>query len=63
MRAGTTVGAVSTQTGADIVTVPASRAFPRIRRFTYSPSNGTFALTDELRAFSSRTEGATVAAK
>jgi len=63
MRAGAAVAAVSTLTGADIVTVPASRAFPRIRRFAYRPGDGTFALTTEFRAFSSRTQGATVAAK
>jgi FtsP/CotA-like multicopper oxidase with cupredoxin domain len=63
MRAGVSVGGVSTLTGADIVTAPVSRAFPRIRRFAYNPSDSTFALTAEFRAFSADTRGATVAAK
>jgi hypothetical protein len=60
-RDGVSVGGVSTLTGADIVTTPASRAVPRIRRFSFRPSDGTFALTTEFRAFSSRSRGANVA--
>jgi fibronectin-binding autotransporter adhesin len=62
-RAGVSVGAVSTLTGADIVTTPAAGAFPRIRRFAYQPGDGNFELTNEFRAFSTPSQGATVAAK
>ena len=63
MHAGTSVGAVSTPTGADLVTTPATRAFPRVRRFTYRPEDRNFSLTAEFRAFSADTRGATIAAK
>jgi hypothetical protein len=63
MQAGTSVAAVSTPTGADLVTTPATRAFPRIRRFIYRPEDRNFSLTAEFRAFSADTRGATIAAK